>query len=168
MPRKPRTRPSVKRSKTYTGCWTCRKRGVKCDTARPTCVRCQKTQRVCEGYGVRLLWNREEVSASSGKHRLLFSESDRYHPTFSDDEIDAAIQSLDSMEIDWAGCQDGPFVAFRCASYGKKTNDAHGSTDDLSSSCSELWQVSLVLFWKLLGVCQPSLHRRAGIATIRS
>lgn len=168
MPRKTKTRPSVKRTKTYTGCWTCRKRGVKCDTARPTCARCRKSQRVCEGYGVRLLWSREEVSATSGKYRLLFSESDRHHPTFSDAEIDAAIHSLDSMEIDWTGCQDGPFVAFRFASDSENTNDAHGNSDDWSSSCFENWQVSLSLFLKLIGICQPSLHRRAEITTIRS
>ncbi|KAF2198232.1 hypothetical protein GQ43DRAFT_483475 [Delitschia confertaspora ATCC 74209] len=33
-----------------TGCETCRKRRVKCDEARPECLRCSKSGRKCEGY----------------------------------------------------------------------------------------------------------------------
>ncbi|ATY66239.1 C6 zinc finger domain [Cordyceps militaris] len=44
-PRKKRWAPRVR-----TGCWTCRSRHVKCDEARPICMRCQKTQRKCAGY----------------------------------------------------------------------------------------------------------------------
>jgi hypothetical protein len=32
------------------GCWTCRKRRVKCDEARPTCLKCLKAKRLCLGY----------------------------------------------------------------------------------------------------------------------
>lgn len=32
------------------GCLTCRRRKVRCDEAQPTCVRCQKANRVCLGY----------------------------------------------------------------------------------------------------------------------
>lgn len=45
-----------KKSKTFTGCWTCRARRVKCDEAQPICNRCTKAGRICEGYGVRLTW----------------------------------------------------------------------------------------------------------------
>lgn len=33
-----------------TGCGTCRKRRVKCDEARPTCLRCRNANFQCEGY----------------------------------------------------------------------------------------------------------------------
>ncbi|OAR05816.1 hypothetical protein LLEC1_07294 [Akanthomyces lecanii] len=33
-----------------TGCWTCRSRRVKCDEAKPSCVRCQKSNQNCTGY----------------------------------------------------------------------------------------------------------------------
>ncbi|KAM3444232.1 hypothetical protein MY4824_000121, partial [Beauveria thailandica] len=33
-----------------TGCWTCRSRHVKCDEARPFCIRCRKGNRTCSGY----------------------------------------------------------------------------------------------------------------------
>lgn len=44
----------VKRTKTYSGCWTCRHRHVKCDVDRPACHRCVKGGLVCQGYGIRL------------------------------------------------------------------------------------------------------------------
>ncbi|KAM0425835.1 hypothetical protein ACHAPT_008773 [Fusarium lateritium] len=44
------------RTKSFSGCWTCRAKHVKCDEARPTCNRCQRSGIECEGYGVRLSW----------------------------------------------------------------------------------------------------------------
>ena len=38
-------------SKVKTGCTTCKIRRVKCDEARPNCVRCTSTGRRCDGYG---------------------------------------------------------------------------------------------------------------------
>lgn len=34
------------------GCTTCRLRRIRCDTTRPTCQRCAKSQRICLGYNV--------------------------------------------------------------------------------------------------------------------
>ncbi|KAH9828077.1 Component of the argr regulatory complex [Teratosphaeria destructans] len=44
------------RSKTFTGCWTCRRRKKKCDERRPDCLRCEQRGQECEGYGARLQW----------------------------------------------------------------------------------------------------------------
>ncbi|KAF2767800.1 hypothetical protein EJ03DRAFT_365124 [Teratosphaeria nubilosa] len=44
------------RSKTFTGCWTCRRRKKKCDERRPNCLRCEQRGYECEGYGTRLHW----------------------------------------------------------------------------------------------------------------
>ena len=33
------------------GCWTCRKRRIKCDEARPSCRQCSRLGRECGGYG---------------------------------------------------------------------------------------------------------------------
>lgn len=49
QPRKPR-------SKSFSGCWTCRSKHVKCDEAKPACKRCQTAGVECAGYGVRLSW----------------------------------------------------------------------------------------------------------------
>ncbi|KAH7140420.1 hypothetical protein B0J13DRAFT_477633 [Dactylonectria estremocensis] len=46
-------RPHVSgRSRVRTGCRTCKVRRVKCDEARPACLKCTSTGRKCEGYGV--------------------------------------------------------------------------------------------------------------------
>ncbi|KAJ2988737.1 hypothetical protein NUW58_g3825 [Xylaria curta] len=45
-----------KRTKTFTGCWTCRSRKVKCDEGRPRCRVCLSRDLACEGYGARLQW----------------------------------------------------------------------------------------------------------------
>ncbi|KAK3321795.1 hypothetical protein B0H66DRAFT_552685 [Apodospora peruviana] len=49
------TRPAQKRersahNKTRTGCKTCKIRRIKCDEARPACLRCSSTRRTCDGY----------------------------------------------------------------------------------------------------------------------
>lgn len=44
------------RRKTFTGCWTCRERHVKCDEQRPKCKRCIAGNFACQGYGTRLTW----------------------------------------------------------------------------------------------------------------
>ncbi|KAF7948090.1 uncharacterized protein EAE97_003501 [Botrytis byssoidea] len=38
--------------KTRTGCWTCRKRRVKCDEEKPHCARCKASGFKCDGYSV--------------------------------------------------------------------------------------------------------------------
>ncbi|KAI0479152.1 fungal-specific transcription factor domain-containing protein [Xylariaceae sp. FL0804] len=41
------------------GCWTCSARKIQCDGGRPTCQKCARSQRVCQGYGMRLSWPRD-------------------------------------------------------------------------------------------------------------
>lgn len=45
------------RTKTFTGCWTCRARKIKCDLRRPTCFRCEKANLDCAGYSIKLRWS---------------------------------------------------------------------------------------------------------------
>lgn len=46
-----------RRAKTFTGCWTCRARKVKCDLRRPGCLRCAKSGLDCGGYDIKLRWS---------------------------------------------------------------------------------------------------------------
>ncbi|KAJ6044886.1 hypothetical protein N7499_007390 [Penicillium canescens] len=43
-------------TRSYQGCWTCKRRRRRCDNARPTCQNCAERGVVCEGYEVRLRW----------------------------------------------------------------------------------------------------------------
>lgn len=55
-----------KRRKTFTGCWRCRERKVKCDGTRPHCQRCRYSQLQCTGYGIELRWAPPQQLAPSG------------------------------------------------------------------------------------------------------
>lgn len=44
------------RTRSYAGCWTCRKRHRKCTGERPVCQNCKDHRRTCEGYEIRLRW----------------------------------------------------------------------------------------------------------------
>ncbi|VUC24978.1 unnamed protein product [Clonostachys rosea] len=48
-------------SRTRTGCWSCRARGVKCDEQRPRCQKCSKLDLTCQ-YGVRLQWVEDSIA----------------------------------------------------------------------------------------------------------
>lgn len=63
--RHPRSQQPRKRTKTFTGCWTCRSRKIKCDETRPICSQCCAKGLECEGYGVRLQWLPAATDADS-------------------------------------------------------------------------------------------------------
>lgn len=44
------------KTKSFTGCWTCRERKVKCDEGRPSCQQCIERDFECQGYALRLQW----------------------------------------------------------------------------------------------------------------
>ncbi|KAF2738754.1 hypothetical protein EJ04DRAFT_25944 [Polyplosphaeria fusca] len=46
--------PSMK--KAAHNCWTCKERKVGCDRALPACANCTRSNRHCQGYGVKLAW----------------------------------------------------------------------------------------------------------------
>ncbi|RAK95682.1 Zn(II)2Cys6 transcription factor [Aspergillus ibericus CBS 121593] len=41
---------------TSRSCGTCRDRRILCDRALPTCKKCSQSNRICQGYGLRLSW----------------------------------------------------------------------------------------------------------------
>jgi hypothetical protein len=115
MPRRV-PKKSIKRSKTFTGCWTCRSRGVKCGEEKPACVRCSKGSFHCEGYGVRLVWPDEYDSNPTGAQRRLFAQLHESNgPTLGERQLDTSLDTLDAaIVVDQE--QDGPFSVFRLAS----------------------------------------------------
>ncbi|KAK7221379.1 hypothetical protein V2G26_009382 [Clonostachys chloroleuca] len=53
------TTTKLGRTRTFTGCRTCRRRHTKCDEMRPTCKACQEQGLACGGYAPRLIWARD-------------------------------------------------------------------------------------------------------------
>ncbi|KAI1627882.1 fungal-specific transcription factor domain-containing protein [Exophiala viscosa] len=102
--------------RTFTGCWRCRERKVKCDRFEPFCTPCRKAGLVCSGYQRNLVW----VSADQRKYRhngrrfLEPYQTWKNQPVLSSDELDGLISGCD------IGCQGQahltsclPFSAFR-------------------------------------------------------
>ncbi|KAH7088462.1 hypothetical protein FB567DRAFT_339222 [Paraphoma chrysanthemicola] len=64
------------------GCWTCRRRKVRCDRAFPDCQNCAKSIIVCEGYGKRLKWPRDQqLVAAVAKPSLRETQATFHHST---------------------------------------------------------------------------------------
>ncbi|KAF4451051.1 hypothetical protein F53441_5915 [Fusarium austroafricanum] len=82
MPKQP---SKVERTRTFTGCRTCRSRHAKCDEAQPECGTCKRLGLACGGYGARLFWIKDDTvkpelqqSHRGTEYRYpLFSERER-------------------------------------------------------------------------------------------
>ncbi|KAE8422164.1 fungal-specific transcription factor domain-containing protein [Aspergillus pseudocaelatus] len=96
------------RSKTFTGCWTCRSRRVKCDEQRPSCQRCHRSGRTCQGYGVRLGWTNAPGTAIQ---RRLLRSSTRAASELSPSAVTTLLSDLDHSSGK-AIAQRGPFSVF--------------------------------------------------------
>ncbi|CAG7982334.1 unnamed protein product [Penicillium olsonii] len=96
------------RTKTFTGCWTCRDRRVKCDDEHPHCRRCRRSGWVCKGYGLRLGW---DPSAGRSHRRQLWSLAPDGGHGLSSSAVSALLAELDGCSGDDAQ-QRGPFSVF--------------------------------------------------------
>ncbi|KAJ5170858.1 uncharacterized protein N7500_003641 [Penicillium coprophilum] len=100
---------SRKRTKTFTGCWTCRTRKIKCDELKPCCGQCYEKGLSCEGYSARLQWLTPATgkrglrsvdppggSISQSLRRLMPPEPLEYALDW--DQVDGILHYLDSLE----------------------------------------------------------------------
>ncbi|THC90577.1 hypothetical protein EYZ11_009956 [Aspergillus tanneri] len=91
------------RSKTFTGCWTCRARHVKCDEEKPRCRRCRRNNWSCQGYSVRLAW-----TSSAPRRRL---RPPALMSSLSPAAVTAFLTELDDCE-GLSEAHRGPFSVF--------------------------------------------------------
>ncbi|CAL9736036.1 arginine metabolism regulation protein II [Monosporozyma servazzii] len=87
-----------RRAKTFTGCWTCRARKVKCDLRRPGCLRCDKSGLDCGGYDIKLRWSQlvkfdpygvqVQATSSSTEHRVSRKKNKSNEPHYQRRNID--------------------------------------------------------------------------------
>lgn len=132
---------TVKR-RTFLGCITCRNRKVKCDGRRPKCLRCEKANRECLGYGFTLKFidpmttaidgslvvipiQVENEKSNTAKRQQLelmqFPASQRY-TTF--EEIDLKLEQLNEEKFSGQDVISGPFSLFASKSFTKKAASA--------------------------------------------
>ena len=105
-----RSKRSVKRSKTFTGCWTCRSRSVKCGQEKPACQRCRQSGLECAGYSVSLVWPNENEPKQI-RRRVLLDPLFSSHLAFSDQAVNSALESIDSV-LDGLSLTVGLFSVF--------------------------------------------------------
>ncbi|KAF2168008.1 hypothetical protein M409DRAFT_21455 [Zasmidium cellare ATCC 36951] len=90
-------------SYTYTGCWTCRRRHIKCDLRRPACNRCIKAGFDCEGYDFKFAGS---DSSRSFRRPVAPGSKAQQVASFTNAEVTGI---LDELDIATASLQKGPF-----------------------------------------------------------
>ncbi|OQV10687.1 Fungal specific transcription factor domain-containing protein [Cladophialophora immunda] len=121
------------RSHTFGGCKTCRRRHVKCDKVRPTCLTCRAVGAVCGGFSQELKWVENPSGSGGGEasahpeghsvRRYLYTEASRESMSkalrsgFAQKPVDESLSELDARCRDGApgSANDlavGPFGAF--------------------------------------------------------
>ncbi|KAK5223630.1 arginine metabolism regulation protein II [Exophiala xenobiotica] len=85
--------------KTFSGCWTCRQRHVRCDEGRPCCSRCNKGGFACRGYGIRLVWIDPATNEWERKIRRVVGEPTPYNDTSPSMQVDVP-KALDQLDQD--------------------------------------------------------------------
>ncbi|KAM0257248.1 hypothetical protein ACHAQJ_004486 [Trichoderma viride] len=94
-----RTRKQVTRS--FSACWTCRRRRVKCNGVGLPCNQCKKHRVECEGYGIELVWVDPKTGAYPPFFRrsMDFEHTWRGWPTFNEGRLQRLIDEMDSIGI---------------------------------------------------------------------
>jgi len=94
-------RKRVKR--TFSACWTCRRRRVSCDAKRPHCTPCKKRKADCEGYHVQLAWVDPETGLypSHNRRNLNFETTWEGWPLYKEHQVD---HFLDDHENESCSC----------------------------------------------------------------
>ncbi|KAJ5767014.1 uncharacterized protein N7511_004630 [Penicillium nucicola] len=112
--RKAPARPQKKpKSVTFTGCWTCRSRKVKCDERRQNgCGVCQKSGLQCAGYGVNLCWVYGKKQNSQGFKRRQIGLDQACSPSIPESEVNRMLSEIDTIFFPSKTMRVGPFAVF--------------------------------------------------------
>ncbi|KAL6812219.1 fungal-specific transcription factor domain-containing protein [Trichoderma camerunense] len=138
--------PRKRVRRTFSACWTCRRRRVRCDGVVPGCTPCRKHSVACEGYSVELVW----VDPSTGKYPPLSRRSlDSAHtwdgwPILDDEQLERLIDG----DIDGSGTQIGqleanPFTVFETSNnHTSPKNSPYEDLEELINLGNEIRDVT--------------------------
>jgi len=114
-----KSRQPVKHTKTFSGCWTCRERHVKCDEGKPKCNRCHKAGVECQGYGIKLVWIDPDTQEREQNIRRAIGTPAVYDrsSSFMNIDVEETLDDLERFSIsETSGSPDalslGPFSVF--------------------------------------------------------
>lgn len=96
--------------RTFTACWTCRRRRIRCDGEVPHCSACKKHRVQCEGYHVELAWVDPTTGLypSHNRRKLDFEKTWDGWPVYEDKELDHFIESHDGEDCTCKGLRPRP------------------------------------------------------------
>ncbi|KAJ5083896.1 hypothetical protein NUU61_008475 [Penicillium alfredii] len=141
------------RTKTFTGCWTCRARRVKCDDEHPHCRRCRRSGWQCQGYGLRLGWS--QTPGIRSNRRQLWSLTPQSRHGLSSAAVTALLAELDGCSGDGNPQQRGPFSVFSALPHSSprgpsslspildNTSESHDGEQTQGNSISHLAELSI-------------------------
>ncbi|KAB8204207.1 fungal-specific transcription factor domain-containing protein [Aspergillus parasiticus] len=132
------SRRSRTRTISYSGCWTCRKRRIKCDERPYSCRRCEEDNLACGGYGVRLQWgmDMDKTAPERGGSRMRINPEICIDWYMTDEELAGALSMLD-REPD-ADAKAGPFSVFRLQPVNHSHHN-HSISPLESAKCGDSW-----------------------------
>ncbi|KAH0837673.1 arginine metabolism regulation protein II [Fonsecaea pedrosoi] len=109
-----KAREAVKHTKTFSGCWTCRDRHVKCDEARPHCARCIKGGFQCQGYGIKLVWIDPNSQEREQNIRRVIGTPAVYDDgsNFMRVDVNEALEVIEGLLPGEGYVSSGPFSVF--------------------------------------------------------
>ncbi|KAF5844419.1 hypothetical protein GGP41_001383 [Bipolaris sorokiniana] len=128
-----RARPSKSKCVTFTGCWTCRSRKIKCDERQNNgCAVCEKAGLKCAGYSVNLSWVTGRVQDLQGLHRRKVNTGGPALPVMSDRETMRKLSAINSVMTPLDTVLIGPFGVFQ-----SNCNDPTQGTSESPAPSSE-------------------------------
>lgn len=94
------------RDRTFTGCWTCRSRKVKCDETKPTCLSCLRMGLKCTGYASKLIWVEDDnlPYRSTGRRYMKCESVWENLPVLNSDVVDYLISKCDTEADNSSSC----------------------------------------------------------------
>ncbi|UPX12777.1 uncharacterized protein EKO05_0003315 [Ascochyta rabiei] len=102
-------------SKAPTNCWTCKQRKIGCDRALPTCLNCDKSQRTCQGYGLRLAWPDKQDGRRKQKRYEVMSQEviAKYLPRSNGslEFLNTVVQDLDGSRMSVQDLMKGELIS---------------------------------------------------------
>ncbi|KAJ9616360.1 arginine metabolism regulation protein II [Cladophialophora chaetospira] len=136
------TRQPIKHSKTFSGCWTCRSRHVKCSEERPACARCTKGGFQCGGYGIKLVWVDGSTQEREQNIRRVIGSPAIYddESPFTQVDVNDALDEIERLSMEGKCLSAGPFSVFPKETTRADTAGAFWSSD------SEVLQEPLRVF----------------------
>jgi hypothetical protein len=107
-------RQPVKHSKSFSGCWTCRSRRVKCSEEQPECTRCLKGRFSCRGYGIKLSWVDPTTQEREQNVRRVIGNPTAYDETsaFMRINVEECLEAIDAGSFSNRRVTSGPFSVF--------------------------------------------------------